>query len=58
MILHQRPNAAFQGENRMSKVLYATAVIAVLAVPAIADTMSNARMMGQMTSDSVTVTDW
>ena len=42
----------------MSKVLYATAVIAVLAVPAIADTMSNARMMGQMTSDSVTVTDW
>ena len=42
----------------MSKVLYATAVIAVLAVPAIADTMSNARMMGQMTSDLVTVTDW
>lgn len=42
----------------MSKVLYATAVIAVLAVPAIADTMSNARMMGQMTSNSVTVTDW
>ena len=42
----------------MSKVLCTTAVIAVLAVPAIADTMSNARMMGQMPSDLVTVTDW
>ena len=42
----------------MSKVLYATAVIAVLAVPAIADTMSNARMMGANDQRFVTVTDW
>jgi len=42
----------------MSKLFYTTAIISVLAVPAIADTISNARMMGQMPSDSVTVTDW
>jgi sporulation protein YlmC with PRC-barrel domain len=42
----------------MSKLAYATALIAVLSVPALADTMSNAQMMRQMPSDSVTVTDW
>lgn len=42
----------------MSKLAFATALIAVLSVPALADTMSNAQMMRQMPSDSVTVTDW
>ena len=44
-------------EKCMSKLAYATALIAVLSVPALADTMSNAQMMRQMPSDSVTVTD-
>jgi sporulation protein YlmC with PRC-barrel domain len=42
----------------MSKLIYTTAIIAVLSVPAFADNMSNARMMTQMPTDSVTVTDW
>ncbi|MGB6540923.1 MAG: PRC-barrel domain-containing protein [Xanthobacteraceae bacterium] len=42
----------------MSKLIYTTAIIAVLSVPAFADNMSNARLMSQMPTDSVTVTDW
>ena len=42
----------------MSKLAYAAAFIAVLSIPALADTMSNARMLNQTPSDSVTVTDW
>lgn len=42
----------------MSKLTYAVAFAALLSVPALADTMSNAQMLRQMPSDSVTVTDW
>ncbi len=42
----------------MSKLAYTAAFIAVLSIPALADTMSNARMLNQTPSDSVTVTDW
>lgn len=42
----------------MSKLTYAVAFVALLSVPALADTMSNAQMLRQMPSDSVTVTDW
>ena len=42
----------------MSKLIYTTAIIAVLSVPAFADNMSNARLISQMPTDSVTVTDW
>ena len=42
----------------MLKLAYTTAVIAALSVPAIADTMSNARMLREMPADSMTVTDW
>jgi sporulation protein YlmC with PRC-barrel domain len=42
----------------MSKLAYTTAILAVLSIPAIADTMSNARMLREMPTDSVTVTDW
>ena len=42
----------------MSKFAYTAAFLAVLSIPAVADTMSNARMLNQMPSDSVTVTDW
>jgi len=42
----------------MSKLALTTALIAVLSIPAVADTMSNAQMMNQMPTDSVTVTDW
>ena len=42
----------------MSKLALTTALLAVLSIPAFADTMSNARMMTAMPSDSVTVTDW
>jgi sporulation protein YlmC with PRC-barrel domain len=38
----------------MSKLVYTTAILAVLSVPAFADTM----MMRQMPAESVTVTDW
>jgi sporulation protein YlmC with PRC-barrel domain len=41
----------------MLKLAYATAIVAVLSVPAVADTM-NARMLREMPTDSVTVTDW
>jgi sporulation protein YlmC with PRC-barrel domain len=49
---------SYPQEKCMSKLAYATAFIAVLSVPALADTMSNAQMMRQMPSNSVTVTDW
>lgn len=42
----------------MSKLVYTTAILAVLSLPAFADTMSNAHILRQMPSDSVTVTDW
>jgi sporulation protein YlmC with PRC-barrel domain len=42
----------------MSKLALTTALLAVLSIPAFADTMSNARMMTAMPTDSVTVTDW
>jgi sporulation protein YlmC with PRC-barrel domain len=42
----------------MSKLALTTALLAVLSIPAFADTMSNARMMTTMPTDSVTVTDW
>ena len=42
----------------MSKLALTTALLAVLSIPAVADTMSNARMMSAMPTDSVTVTDW
>jgi sporulation protein YlmC with PRC-barrel domain len=42
----------------MSKLAYTTALLAVLSIPAMADTMSNARLLNQMPSDSMTVTDW
>jgi len=42
----------------MSKLALTTALLAVLSIPAFADTMSNARMMSAMPTDSVTVTDW
>jgi len=42
----------------MSKLAYTAAILAVLSIPATADTMSNARMLNQTPSDSVTVTDW
>jgi hypothetical protein len=42
----------------MSKLAYTAAFLAVLCIPALADTMSNARMLHQTPSDSVTVTDW
>jgi sporulation protein YlmC with PRC-barrel domain len=42
----------------MSKLALTTAIIAVLSVPAFADTMSNAHMLRQMPAESVTVTDW
>jgi sporulation protein YlmC with PRC-barrel domain len=42
----------------MSKLAYTTAIIAVLSVPAFADSMSNAQMQHQMSAESVTVTDW
>ena len=42
----------------MSKFAYTAAILAVLSIPAIADTMSNARILREMPSDSVTVTDW
>ena len=42
----------------MSKLAYSAALIAVLSVPVLADTMSNAQMMRQVPSSSVTVTDW
>lgn len=42
----------------MPKLIYTAAIVAVLSVPALADNMSNARMMTQMPTDSVTVTDW
>ena len=42
----------------MSKVAYTAAILAALSIPAIADTMSNARIMREMSSYSVTVTDW
>jgi len=38
----------------MLKLAYATAIVAVLSVPAVADTM-NARMLREMPTDSVTV---
>ena len=41
----------------MLKLAYATAIVAVLSVPAVADTM-DARMLREMPTDSVTVTDW
>ena len=41
----------------MLKLAYATAIVAVLSVPAVADTM-NARMLREMPTNSVTVTDW
>ena len=42
----------------MSKLAYTAAFIAVLSIPAFADTMSNARLQRQTPSGSVTVTDW
>ena len=42
----------------MSKFAYTAAILAVLSIPAIADTMSNAQILREMPSDSVTVTDW
>jgi sporulation protein YlmC with PRC-barrel domain len=42
----------------MSKLAYTAAFVAVLSLPALADTMSNAQMLRQMPSNSVTVTDW
>jgi hypothetical protein len=39
----------------MSKLTYAAAVLAVLSVPAFADT--NAQMLRQMPADALTVTD-
>ncbi|MFY9893947.1 MAG: PRC-barrel domain-containing protein [Xanthobacteraceae bacterium] len=42
----------------MSKLAYTAAFLAVLSIPALADTMSSARMLNQMPSGSVTVTDW
>ena len=42
----------------MSKLALTTVLLAVLSIPAVADTMSNARMMSAMPTDSVTVTDW
>jgi sporulation protein YlmC with PRC-barrel domain len=43
----------------MSKMAYAIAIISMLSVPAVADnTTSNARMLHQMPTDSLTVTDW
>jgi sporulation protein YlmC with PRC-barrel domain len=42
----------------MSKWAFTTAIIAVLSVPAVADTMSNVQMLHQMPAESVTVTDW
>jgi sporulation protein YlmC with PRC-barrel domain len=45
-------------EKCMSKLAYTAAFVAVLSLPALADTMSNAQMMRQMPSNSVTVTDW
>ena len=42
----------------MSKVAYTAAILAAMSIPAIADTMSSARIMREMPSDSVTVTDW
>jgi sporulation protein YlmC with PRC-barrel domain len=42
----------------MSKLALTTALLAVLSIPAFADTMSNARMVTAMPTDSVTVTDW
>jgi len=42
----------------MSKLAYTAAFIAALSIPALADTMSNARMLNRTPSDSVTVTDW
>ena len=41
----------------MLKLAYATAIVAVLSVPAVADTM-DARMLREMPTNSVTVTDW
>ena len=35
----------------MSKVAYTAALLAVLSIPAIADTMSNARILREMPSD-------
>ena len=42
----------------MSKLALTTALLAVLSIPAVADTISNAQMMSAMPTDSVTVTDW
>jgi sporulation protein YlmC with PRC-barrel domain len=42
----------------MSKLAFTAALVAVLSIPAFADTMSNAQMMRAMPADSVTVTDW
>jgi sporulation protein YlmC with PRC-barrel domain len=50
------PTSTFQGEAKMSKLTYAVAVLAVLSVPAFADT--NAQMLRQMPAEALTVTDW
>ena len=43
----------------MSKMVYAIAIIFMLSVPAVADnTTSNKRMLREMPTGSVTVTDW
>ena len=42
----------------MSKLPYVAMALAVLSVPAFADTISNAQMQRQMPDESFTVTDW
>lgn len=42
----------------MSKLAYTAAFLAVLSIPAVADTMSSAQMLSRTPSGSLTVTDW
>jgi len=42
----------------MSKLALASAVVIAISAPALADTMTNARMLTDMPADSMTVTDW